>query len=85
MTSAWAVAKSRPSAESPACTITGRPWGERGTSNTASTSNRRDACRTRAIAPARKKAPVSASASIASSRHDDHSAFEISANSDART
>ena len=29
-------AKSRPSAESPACTMTGRPCGERGTSNSAS-------------------------------------------------
>ena len=83
--SARAAANSRPSFESPAWKITGRPCGLRGTPNVPLMSNCESRCANCPAWGLRRNSPEDRSATMSSLSHESHSSTAFSRNCRART
>jgi len=81
----YADVKSRPSSESPAWKITGRPCGERGTLNCPAMSKNASRWRKAPGAAVARNWPVPASARISSPCQESHSSFAVARNVLARS
>ena len=85
MASALAAANSRPSSESPAWKITGRPCGLRGTAKRPSMSNWVECTAKRPASGSRRNTPDPWSATTSSPDHESNSVAVAARNSWART